>query len=96
MDDHPLVRFAEGPGGRRARLVGAGKDVWEVVAAVKDNDGDVTATVEYLEIPLSLIQAAVTYFGAYPDEIEDWLARNTQEVDEAHAAWLAGRAALGR
>jgi transcriptional regulator with XRE-family HTH domain len=27
MDEHPLIRFAEGPAGRRARLVGTGKDV---------------------------------------------------------------------
>src|SRR5258708_3672915 len=25
----PLVRFRGGPGGRRARLLGTGKDVWE-------------------------------------------------------------------
>jgi len=39
MDEHPLVRFAEGPAGRRARLVGTGKDVWEVIAA-----GNIRAT----------------------------------------------------
>ncbi|HET9125293.1 MAG TPA: hypothetical protein VFN65_10450 [Solirubrobacteraceae bacterium] len=27
MDEHPLVRFVDGPAGRRARLVGTGKDV---------------------------------------------------------------------
>ena len=39
MDEHPLVRFAEGPAGRRARLLGTGKDVWEVIGTVRDNDG---------------------------------------------------------
>src|SRR4249920_2023064 len=39
-DEHPLIRFADGPAGRRARLAGTGKDAWEIIAAVRDNDGD--------------------------------------------------------
>ena len=35
------VRFSDGhPAGRRARLVGTGKDIWEIIAVVRDNDGD--------------------------------------------------------
>ena len=52
MDEHPLVRFAEGPAGRRARLVGTGSDVWEVIAAVRDNDGDVAEAAAYLAMAL--------------------------------------------
>ena len=96
MDDHPLVRFANGPAGRRAKLAGTGADVWEVVATVRDNGGDVRAAAEYLEMPLGLVQAAVTYYGAYPDEIDEWIRLNEREADEARAAWLAGQAALGR
>ena len=96
MDEHPLVRFAEGPAGRRARLVGTGKDVWEVIAAVRDNGGDAAETARYLEIPLGLVQAAVTYYGAYPDEIDQWIDLNEQEAAEAHAAWTAGQAAVQR
>ena len=51
MDDHPLVRFAEGPSGRRARLIG-GPDVWEVIAVARDNDGDLRETASYLELAL--------------------------------------------
>ena len=94
MDEHPLVRFADGPGGRRARLVGTGSDVWEVVATVRDNDGDVAEAAEYLTLPLGSIQAAVTYYGAFPEEIDEWIERNEREAAEAHAAWLAGQAAL--
>ena len=43
MDDHPLVRFADGPAGRRARLVGSGLDVWEIMDVVRDNSGDLAA-----------------------------------------------------
>jgi hypothetical protein len=38
-DEHPLVRFVDGPAGRRPRLQGTGLDVWEVISVVRDNDG---------------------------------------------------------
>jgi uncharacterized protein (DUF433 family) len=94
MDEHPLLRFADGPAGRRARLIGTGKDVWEVIATVRDNDGDTEETARYLEIPLGLVQAAVTYYGAYREEIDEWIDINAQEAAEAHAAWAAGQAAV--
>jgi uncharacterized protein (DUF433 family) len=96
MDEHPLIRFAEGPAGRRARLLGTGKDVWEVVATVRDNDGDLGEAARYLELPLGLVQAAVSYYGAYPDEINQWIDLNEQESAEAHAAYTAGLAAVRR
>jgi hypothetical protein len=94
MDEHPLVRFADGPAGRRARLAGTGSDVWEVIAAVRDNGWDLAKTAEHLQLALGLVQAAVTYYGAYRDEIDRWIERNEREAAEAHAAWLAGQAAL--
>ncbi|MGH3281299.1 MAG: hypothetical protein ACRDNW_19490 [Trebonia sp.] len=96
MDEHPLVRFADGPAGRRARLMGTGKDVWEVIATVRDNDGDAAETADYLEMPLGLVQAAITYYGAYRDEIDRWIEGNEQEAAEARAAWAAGQAAIRR
>ena len=94
MDEHPLVRFADGPAGRRARLVGTGKDVWEIIATAKDNNGDASEAARYLEIPLGLVQAAITYYGAYKEEIDEWIELNEREAAEAHAAWTAGQAAL--
>jgi uncharacterized protein (DUF433 family) len=94
MDEHPLIRFAEGPAGRRARLMGTGKDVWEVIATVRDNGGDIAEAARYLEIPVGLVQAAVTYYGAYTDEIDQWIEVNAQEAAEAHAAWAAGKNAV--
>ena len=96
MDNHPLVRFVDGVSGRRARLTGTGADVWEVIAAVRDNAGDISEAASYLQMPLGLVQAAVAYYGAYPQEIDEWIELNERARDEAHAAWLAGQAALGR
>src|SRR3954449_12506791 len=71
MDEHPLVRFVDGPAGRRARLVSTGKDVWEVIATVRDNDNDLHAAADYLRLPVGLVQAAVAYYGAYTSEVDE-------------------------
>jgi uncharacterized protein (DUF433 family) len=96
MDEHPLIRFSDGPAGRRARLVGTGKDIWELIAIVRDNDGDAAEAARYLEIPLGLIQAAISYYGNYTAEIDQLIDLNDQETAEAHAAYLAGQAAVRR
>jgi uncharacterized protein (DUF433 family) len=96
MDEHPLIRFADGPAGRRARLLGTGKDVWEVIAVVRENDGDDAQAARYLEIPLGLVQAAIAYYGIYTAEIDQQIGANEEETAEAHTAYLAGQAALHR
>lgn len=96
MDAHPLVRFVDGPAGRRARLLGTGKDVWEVVEVLRDNAADVHATAEYLELKVGLVQAAAAYYGAFAREIDDWIELNATELAEAQAVLEAGQAALRR
>ena len=96
MDDHPLIRFVDGPAGRRARVVGTGVDVWEVIAAVKDNNGDIAVTEAYLLLGPGLVQAAVAYYGAFVAEVDECIERNEHEAAEARAGWLAGQAALQR
>jgi uncharacterized protein (DUF433 family) len=94
MEEHALVRFVDGPAGRRARLVGSGLDVWEVVSVVRDNEGDVVAAAEYLGVPRGLVQAAVAYYGTYTGEIDEWIEINARDGEEARRASLSGRAAL--
>ena len=45
---------------------------------------------------LPLVQAAVAYYGAYPDEIDEWIDLNARESETVHAAWLAGQQAIKR
>lgn len=61
---------------------------------MRDNDGDVAETAGYLGLPLASVQAAVTYYGAFAEEIDARITANEQAAAEAHAAWLAGQAAL--
>jgi uncharacterized protein (DUF433 family) len=93
-EDHPLVRFADGPRGRRAALVGSGLDVWEVIATVRDNDNDSREAAAYLEIAPGLVQAAIVYYGDYRDEIDAEIALNQAEWERGYAAWEAGKQAL--
>jgi uncharacterized protein (DUF433 family) len=93
-DDHPLVHFVEGPSGRRAALVGTGLDVWEVIATVRDNGGDLEEAASYLGVPLALVQAAVAYYGDYRDEIDAEIELNEAEWERGYNASEAGRRAL--
>ena len=95
MDEHPGILFREGPSGRRATVVG-GPDVWEVVRTVKaartaEPDLADTELVAMLEdntgVPRRMIHIALSYWSAYPDEVDalvDHAARS--EVDGSAAA----------
>jgi uncharacterized protein (DUF433 family) len=93
-EDHPLIRFADGPSGRRAALVGRGLDVWEAIEVVRDNDNDPDEAAAYLAIPVGLVQAAIAYYGDYRDEIDAEIALNRAESERGYAAWEAGKRAL--
>jgi len=96
QDDHPHVRFVNGPAGRRAALIGTGLDVWEVIATVRDNDNDVAGAASYLSVPVGIVEAAVTYYGEFRDEIDAEIATNREAAEGAHAAWQAGQQALAQ
>jgi len=88
-DEHPLIHFVDGPAGRRASVLGSGLDV-------SDNEGDAAEAARYLEIQQQLVDAALTYYGAFRDEIDAWIEASAAEAAEAHEAWLAGQRALAR
>ena len=93
-DEHPLVRFIDGPAGRRPSMIGSGLDVAEVIETLRENETDVHATAEYLTIPVALVDAAIAYYGAYTSEIDDWNARGRDEAARAEAQYRAGFASL--
>jgi uncharacterized protein (DUF433 family) len=95
-DDHPMITFVDGESGRRAALAGTGLDLWEVIATVRDNDGDLAKAADYLGLRPALIEAAVTYYGEFTDEIDAEIALNEEESTRALQQWQAGQAALTR
>jgi hypothetical protein len=92
MDEHPGILFRDGPGGRRATVVG-GPDVWEVVRDVKAAraaepdliDTELTAMLEdNTGVPGHMIRTALAYWSAYPDEVDALVASASRaEADEA-------------
>ncbi len=86
MDEHPGIGFVDGPAGRRAVLLGTGLDVWEVIATIKQNRGSLKAAAAYLELPMSPMRSATRYYAAFPDEIDDILARRAAIAEREHLA----------
>lgn len=93
-DDHPLIHFVDGPSGRRAALLGAGLDVWEVIATARDNNNDLAASAEYLGIAAGLVEVAVSYYGEFAGEIDEQISINESEYERGYEAWRAGQQAL--
>lgn len=86
-DEHPLITFRDGPTGRRAGVVG-GPDVWELVMWLDDAAGEedpVSALTAEHGITRSLIEAALRYRDAYPDEVEARIALHRHETAAADA-----------
>ena len=97
MDEHPGIVFRGGPTGRRAALAG-GPDVWELLATLKSGkargEEAISATAELLNLTESQVRTAVRYYSAFTDEIDRRIALNTEDADEAEAAWQREQAAL--
>src|SRR6266481_3801856 len=90
MADHPGVLFKDGPTGRRAALA-YGPDVWEIVKVVGEIDergpAALDAAAEVLAIDASRIAIAVSYYTAFPDEIDAEIAEADDASARAEEAW---------
>jgi hypothetical protein len=97
MDEHPGIVFRSGATGRRAALAG-GPDLWEVLTTLKSGkargEEAISATADLLSLTDTQVRTAVRYYGAFPEEIDDRIARNAGDADEAEAAWKREQAAL--
>ncbi len=97
MDEHPGVVFRGGPTGRRAALA-AGPDIWEVMATLKSGKARgeevISDTAELLDLTNLQVRTAVRYYGAFTDEVDRRIALNSEDADEAEAAWQREQAAL--
>lgn len=104
MEDHPGVIFRDGPAGRRAVLIG-GADVREVIRAVKsaraaepglDADQVVALVSTNTGVPTRLVDTAIRYWAAYPDEIDAWIDEVESFEEQALLAWERRQDLLAR
>lgn len=95
MEEHPGVLFRTGPTGRRAVLA-SGPDVWEVIRAVKGTraaEPDATpaevvrTAAEYSGLSESQVTTAITYWSAYPGEIDARIEAAETAAREAEQRW---------
>jgi hypothetical protein len=97
MDEHPGIVFRGGPAGRRAAVAG-GPDIWELIATLKSGKAKgeeaISATAALLDLTDAQVRTAVRYYAAFTDEIDRRIALNTEDADEAEAAWQREQAAL--
>ena len=102
--EHPGIVFRPGPTGRRAALAG-GPDVWEVIGALHAlreespslSDSDLRdALAEVTGLRAEQVSAALRYYVAYPEEIDERIAANEAEAAREHALWESQQTLLGR
>ncbi|MGH3131198.1 MAG: hypothetical protein ACRDNX_10310 [Gaiellaceae bacterium] len=67
---------------RRAWAVGTGLDVWEIVALLRDF-GSVKALAGEYELTEGQIRIALAYRDAFPEEIDELVARGRRSPEEA-------------
>ena len=95
-EEHPLIAFRDGGGGRRAVIAGRRIAVGQIVDTIEASPGKGDARLkeaaEYLSLPLSHVQAAVRYYAQFKDEVDEWRQRNADAAERAHEAWLREQA----
>ncbi len=68
---HPLVRFRSSPTGRREPLMtGTRLLVRQVVATVRDHDGNIDEAAAYFEQPTRVVRAALSYYSDFKAEVD--------------------------
>jgi uncharacterized protein (DUF433 family) len=83
--DHPAIDFVDGPAGRRARVVGTGLGVWELIEVLRAHAGSLQQTAAYLDIPVPLVEAAAAYHADHPEEVDRWIDFNRSMVEREAA-----------
>ena len=93
-ENHPLIDFRDSAAGRRAMLVGTRLEVKHVIDTWLNSDKSVEDTAEYFNLPEGYVRAAVQYYAAFQDEVDEWRERMLEFADRAEAAWRREQALL--
>jgi len=93
-DEHPVISFRDGPGGRRPALVGSRLDVAQVIDTVRNSENSISEAAEYLGISEAQVRACVRYYAFYKDEIDELRERLHAIAEREEDAWRREQAAL--
>jgi uncharacterized protein (DUF433 family) len=95
MQAHPGVIFVATVNGERRAALSTGPQVWTVAEAWLQHDkAQRTALVvaDALGLTPVDVEAALSYWADYQDEIDELISRHHASQDEALAAWERRRA----
>lgn len=83
--EHPGIVY-RGPTSDRRAALAAGPDVWEIIARLRELDGDEEQRIATLAEESALhprqIRIAVDYAAAHPDQITERIETNEQAAEE--------------
>lgn len=74
----PAIEFRDGEPGRVAYLAGTRWPIWMIVQLVTEFEGDRKKAAARIDRPVALLDMALNYAEAYPQEIRAALALNAQ------------------
>ena len=87
-ENHPLIRFRLGASGRREPMVtGTRLTVRQLVRQVKDAPGGVQEIAEIMELPASLVRAAMSYYAEFQSEVDADIAWATKVEQQERERW---------
>jgi uncharacterized protein (DUF433 family) len=79
----PGIVFVQRRDGRRAAVAFSGLEVWEIVGTWKEGEGSWQTLVDaYPDLSTSQLRAAIAYYQAFPEEIDERLAREAYWTPE--------------
>jgi len=81
MRRFPGIAFRGEDAGRRAWVVGAGLDVWEVMEMLQDH-GSAERLVRQTRLDAPAVELARAYYASYPEEIDEAIAENRRPLAE--------------
>ncbi len=74
--EYSFIEFRDSPVGRQPYMKGSGLAIWEVIMIAKGFDMDAEQIIQYYPYPIANIKAAINYFNAYSEEINQAIEDN--------------------
>ena len=79
---YPGIAFRGSDWHRRAWVIGTSLDIWEIIRALQDFQGDADRMAKRTEVSLRHIQLARAYYREFKDEIDQAIGLSRRSVDE--------------
>lgn len=83
----PGIAFRGDDYNRRAWLIGTSLDVWQVIEAYKDFSESLDRVIAETDLSERELRTALSYYGRFPQEIDDFIALNRRPLTELRAEY---------